>query len=59
MVQFQDVYRTPISSDKPVLRGWDMGAQDVNNMERYHRMEDSGEEVAFLVKPGKKFAYSK
>ena len=55
----QDEYQTLISSDTPVLRGWDMGAQEVNNMERHHRMEESGEEVAFLLNPGKKFTYSK
>ena len=59
MFLFQDEYRIQISSDTPVLRGWDMGAQEVNNMERHHRMEESGEVVAFLLKPGKKFTYSK
>ena len=50
----QDEYYCPITSDDPVLKGWDEGAKEVTNMVRSNEAFDAVGEVVFLAKTGKK-----
>ena len=49
----QDEYYCPITSDDPVLKGWDEGAKEVTNMVRSNEAFDAVGEVVFLAKTGK------
>ena len=52
----QDEYYCPITSDDPVLKGWDEGAKEVSNMVRSTEALDAEGEVVSLAKTGKKLS---
>ena len=52
----QDEYYCPITSDDPVLKGWDEGAKEVTNMVRSNEVFDTEGEVVSLAKTGKKLS---
>ena len=54
LIYFQDEYYCPITSDKPVLKGWQKGAKEFTNMVRCNGIDDMEDEVVFLAKTGKK-----